>query len=80
MKPKKSRQKMHVKIMYDVEKLKSAPITKREYREYLIGLISITVNMKDINNDYIPSDILCNRTLLFEAMKELYRIDSEDGD
>ena len=66
--------------MYDVEKLKSAPITKREYREYLIGLISITVNMKDINNDYIPSDILCNRTLLFEAMKELYRIDSEDGD
>ena len=63
--------------MYDVEKLKSAPITKREYREYLIGLISITVNMKDINNDYIPSDILCNRTLLFEAMKELYRIDSE---
>ena len=80
MKPKKSRQKMQVKIMYDVEKLKSAPITKREYREYLIGLISITVNMKDINNDYIPSDILCNRTLLFEAMKELYRIDSEDGD
>ena len=71
---------MQVKIMYDVEKLKSAPITKREYREYLIGLISITVNMKDINNDYIPSDILCNRTLLFEAMKELYRIDSEDGD
>ena len=71
---------MQVKIMYDVEKLKSAPITKREYREYLIGLISITVNMKDINNDYIPSDILCNRTLLFEAMKELYRIDSEDGE
>ena len=71
MKPKKSRQKI------DAEKWKFAPITKREYREYLIGLISITVNMKDINNDYIPRDILCNRTLLFEAMKELYRIDSE---
>lgn len=63
--------------MYDVEKWNFAPITKREYREYLIVLISITANAKDINNDYTPRDILCNRTLLFEAMKELYRIDCE---
>lgn len=63
--------------MFDAEKWKFAPITKQEYREYLTGLISITADMKDINNDYTPRDILCNRTLLFEAMKELYRIDCE---
>ena len=37
--------------------------------------------MKDINiEDYTSLDVLHNRALLFEAMKELYRIDSEDGE
>lgn len=53
--------------MFDVDKWQCVPLTKREYREYLIGLIDVTSKMH-------------NRTLLFEAMKELYRIDSEDGE
>ena len=64
--------------MFDVDKWQCVPLTKREYREYLIGLIDVTSKMKDINiADYTSLDVLHNRTLLFEAMKELYRIDSE---
>lgn len=62
--------------MLDIDKLKYKEITKKEYRDTLLGLISMVDKMPFVAVDQAVENI----TLFHRLVKELYRIDCEDGD
>ena len=62
--------------MLDIDKLKHKGMTKKEYRDHLLELISMVDKMPFVAVDQAVE----NLTLFHSLVKELYRIDCEDGD
>lgn len=60
--------------MLDIDKLKHKRMTKKEYRDTLLGLISMVDKMPFVAVDQAVENI----TLFHLLIKELYRIDCED--
>ena len=59
--------------MLDIDKLKHKRMTKKEYRDHLLELISMVDKMPFVAVDQAVENI----TLFHLLVKELYRIDSE---
>lgn len=62
--------------MLDIDKLKHKGMTKKEYRDHLLELISMVDKMPFMAVDQAVENI----TLFHLLVKELYRIDCEGGD
>ena len=59
--------------MLDIDKLKHKRMTKKEYRDHLLELISMVDKMPFVAVDQAVENI----TLFHLLVKELYRIDSK---
>lgn len=62
--------------MFDVNKLKHTKLTKQEYRKSILDIIKVANNLPIVTID----QVLNQQKLSLEAAKELYCIDSEDGE
>lgn len=58
--------------MLDVEKIKTHGMASDEYREFLAGMANILISDVNALSKYTSGEIIANRRLLFEVVKEIH--------
>lgn len=58
--------------MLDVEKIKNYGMSSDEYREFLANMANIIISDVNVISTGTPEEIIANRRLLFDVVKELH--------
>lgn len=66
--------------MFDVEKIKNYGMSSDEYREFLANMANIIISDVNIISTGTLNEIIANRRLVFDIVKELHNVQGDIKD